>query len=235
MVRYSNYHEENSFLVDPNVKAGTYLKRKHTIYVRKHVCTLRRLVPFILRKHFFLKNKEYTSKYRISSYSFRRNYSFLNLEIQRAEVFYVANYQSTIITSKNMSKNLSFCCFRDKKCMKMSSLFTLLRFFDELFDVITFWRCKKTSAHEIWGVSLIQYKFRMVLNPLYWTEGNISWSKSNISRMKQCTSYSWKLFWAVWEFRFMSMYFCIKSVILKSFGMYILKYFTKMILPIQFL
>ena len=136
-----------------------------------------------------------------------------------AEVFYGANY----------------CCFRDKKCMKMSSLFTLLRFFDELFDVITFWRCKKTSAHEIWGVSLIQYKFRMVLNPLYWTEGNISWSKSNISRMKQCTSYSWKLFWAVWEFRFMSMYFCIKSVILKSFGMYILKYFTKMILPIQFL
>ena len=75
------------------------------------------------------------------------------------------------------------------------------------------------GPHEIWGVSLIQYKLRMVLNPLYWTEGNISWSKSNISRMKQCTSYSWKLFWAVWEFRFMSMYFCIKSVILKSFRM----------------
>ncbi len=60
-----------------------------------------------------------------------------------AEVFYGANYQSTIITSKNTSKNLSFCCFQDKKCIKMPSLFTLLRFFDELFDVITFWRCKK--------------------------------------------------------------------------------------------
>ncbi len=60
-----------------------------------------------------------------------------------AEVFYGANYRSTIITSKNTSKNLSFCCFRDKKCIKMPSLFTLLRFFDELFDVITFWRCKK--------------------------------------------------------------------------------------------
>ena len=39
--------------------------------------------------------------------------------------------------------HVSFCCFRDKKCVKMSSLFTLLRFFDELFSVITFWRCKK--------------------------------------------------------------------------------------------
>ena len=55
-----------------------------------------------------------------------------------AEVFYGANYRSTIITSKNASKNLSFCCFQDKKCIKMPSLFTLLRFFDELFDVITF-------------------------------------------------------------------------------------------------
>ena len=35
-----------------------------------------------------------------------------------------------------------FCCFWDKKCIKMPSLFTLLRFCDELFDVITFWRCK---------------------------------------------------------------------------------------------
>ena len=50
-----------------------------------------------------------------------------------AEVFYGANYRSTIITSKNTSKNLSFCCFQGKKCIKMPSLFTLLRFFDELF------------------------------------------------------------------------------------------------------
>ncbi len=63
--------------------------------------------------------------------------------VSKAEVFYGANYWSTIITSKNTSKNLSFCCFQDKKCIKMPSLFTLLRFFDELFDVITFWRCKK--------------------------------------------------------------------------------------------
>ena len=43
----------------------------------------------------------------------------------------------------NMSKNLSFCCFQDKKYIKMPILFTLLRFFDENFDVITFWCCKK--------------------------------------------------------------------------------------------
>ena len=45
------------FFVDPNVKAGTYLKRKHTIYVRKHVCTLRRLVPFIFTQTFFEKQE----------------------------------------------------------------------------------------------------------------------------------------------------------------------------------
>ena len=33
----------------------------------------------------------------------------------KAEVFYSANYRSTIITPKTTSKNLSFCCFRDKK------------------------------------------------------------------------------------------------------------------------
>ena len=46
-IAYKTY----SFLVDPNVKAGTYLKRKHTIYVRKYVCTLRRLVQFSI--HFY--------------------------------------------------------------------------------------------------------------------------------------------------------------------------------------
>jgi hypothetical protein len=45
------------FSVDPNVKAGTYLKRKHTIYVRIYVCTLWRLVvvPFIFTQTFFEK------------------------------------------------------------------------------------------------------------------------------------------------------------------------------------
>ena len=50
-IAYKTY----SFLVDPNVKAGTYLKRKHTIYVRKYVRTLRRLVPFMFTQTFFDK------------------------------------------------------------------------------------------------------------------------------------------------------------------------------------
>ena len=76
-----------------------------------------------------------------------------------AEVFYGDNYWSTIITSKNTSKNLSFCCFWDKKCIKMSSLFTLLRFFDKLFYEITFWHCKKLLLILCKGKNLFLFLF----------------------------------------------------------------------------
>ena len=62
--------------------------------------------------------------------------------LQLAEVFYDANYRSTIITSKNTSKNLSFCCFPDKKCIKMPILWkhrVCLVFFTEILWQ-TFWR-----------------------------------------------------------------------------------------------
>ena len=72
---------------------------------------------------------------------------FMNI---RAGVFYNVKKGSSFIASKSSSKNVSneknpwcFCCLQDKTLIKMPvlwkhrvSLFSLLRFFDELFDVI---------------------------------------------------------------------------------------------------
>ena len=68
----------NMILITPFIITGTYIYQNKSIFTlqisqKKSTCTIFQLIIFFK-----------ISTYRISSYSFRGNYSFLNLEIQRS-------------------------------------------------------------------------------------------------------------------------------------------------------
>jgi hypothetical protein len=83
-------------------------------------------------------------------------------------------------------KESQFLLLSRQKCIKMPSLFTLLRFFDELFDVITFWRCKKLLLWSILknGAWLLCYVTKMCTKrsiPTIFAKISVQWT--------ECTSW----------------------------------------------